>query len=319
MTKVSKMNEKVSRKPRPAIIFGQKCVKNVGYIDDYIFACEIVGGDHIKYTKPRRPKYHLVILVLEGTLRMIINGDEHSFGKNTYVNLPTWTDIYEIEYDESFHAMVTATDKTVIEDIFRNRNPLPPDFRMRLNHRFGGSIFSEEDVNILSRDIRNLIGSLQNKKHHFAEEVNYSYFYILLTDMADMMWRRYGKGTPSHHADMRRAETILKDFVKLLQENIEKHTNVGFYAEKLCISKQYLSLIVKEKTMVSIGTVISALRAEVASGLLRNPDLSIQQIANRLSFSDQSSLGKFFRKHSGMSPLKYRQSLRKTLLTHRPE
>ena len=313
------MNEKVSRKPRPAIIFGQKCVKNVGYIDDYIFACEIVGGDHIKYTKPRRPKYHLVILVLEGTLRMIINGDEHSFGKNTYVNLPTWTDIYEIEYDESFHAMVTATDKTVIEDIFRNRNPLPPDFRMRLNHRFGGSIFSEEDVNILSRDIRNLIGSLQNKKHHFAEEVNYSYFYILLTDMADMMWRRYGKGTPSHHADMRRAETILKDFVKLLQENIEKHTNVGFYAEKLCISKQYLSLIVKEKTMVSIGTVISALRAEVASGLLRNPDLSIQQIANRLSFSDQSSFGKFFRKHSGMSPLKYRQSLRKTLLTHRPE
>ena len=313
------MNEKVSRKPRPAIIFGQKCVKNVGYIDDYIFACEIVGGDHIKYTKPRRPKYHLVILVLEGTLRMIINGDEHSFGKNTYVNLPTWTDIYEIEYDESFHAMVTATDKTVIEDIFRNRNPLPPDFRMRLNHSFGGSIFSEEDVNILSRDIRNLIGSLQNKKHHFAEEVNYSYFYILLTDMADMMWRRYGKGTPSHHTDMRRAETILKDFVKLLQENIEKHTDVGFYAEKLCISKQYLSLIVKEKTMVSIGTVISALRAEVASGLLRNPDLSIQQIANRLSFSDQSSFGKFFRKHSGMSPLKYRQSLRKTLLTQRPE
>ena len=313
------MNEKVTKKPRPAIIFGQKCVKNVGYIDDYIFACEIVGGDHIRYSKPRRPKYHLVILVLEGTLRMIINGDEHTFEKNTYVNLPTWTDIYEIEYDEAFHAMVTATDKTIVEDIFRNRNPLPPDFRMRLNHSFGGSIFSEEDVKTLSRDIRNLIASLQNKKHHFAEEVNYSYFYILLTDMADMIWRRYGKGTPSHHTDMRRSESILKDFVKLLQENIETHTDVGFYAEKLCISKQYLSLIVKEKTMVSIGTVISALRAEVASGLLRNPDLSIQQIANRLSFSDQSSFGKFFRKHSGMSPLKYRQSLRKTLLTLRPE
>ena len=313
------MNEKVSRKPRPAVIFGQKCVKNVGYIDDYIFACEIVGGDHIKYSKPRRPKYHLVIIVLEGTLRMIINGDEHSFEKNTYVNLPTWTDIYEIEYDESFHAMVTATDKTILEDIFRNRNPLPPDFRMRLNHSFGGSIFSEEDVQTLSRDISNLIASLQNKKHHFAEEINYSYFYILLTDMADMVWRRYGKGTPSHHTDMRRAESILKDFVKLLQENIEKHTDVGFYAEKLCISKQYLSLIVKEKTMVSVGTVISALRAEVASGLLRNPDLSIQQIAHQLSFSDQSSFGKFFKKHSGMSPLKYRQSLRKTLLTLRPE
>ena len=261
----------------------------------------------------------MLIIILDGTLRMIINGDEHSFSKNTYVNLPTWADIYEIEYDESFHAMVTATDKTVIEDIFRNRNPFPPDFRMSLNHSYGGSIFSDKDVKTLRTDISNLISSLKNRRHHFAEEVTYSYFYILLTDMADMMWRRYSKGTPSHHTDMRRADSILKDFVTLLQENIETHTDIGFYAEKLCISKQYLSLIVKEKTMVPISTVISALRAEVAAGLLRNPDLSIQQIANRLSFSDQSSFGKFFRKHSGMSPLKYRQSLRKTLLSLRPE
>lgn len=313
------MSEKAPRKQRPAVLFGQKCVKNIGYIDDYIFACEIAGGDHIYYSSPRRPKYHLVIIILDGTLRMIINGDEHSFSKNTYVNLPTWTDIYEIEYDESFHAMVTATDKTVIEDIFRNRNPFPPDFRMSLNHSYGGSIFSDKDVKTLRTDISNLISSLKNRRHHFAEEVTYSYFYILLTDMADMMWRRYSKGTPSHHTDMRRADTILKDFVTLLQENIETHTDIGFYAEKLCISKQYLSLIVKEKTTVPISTVISALRAEVAAGLLRNPDLSIQQIANRLSFSDQSSFGKFFRKHSGMSPLKYRQSLRKTLLSLRPE
>lgn len=313
------MSEKPIRKARPAIIFGQKCVKSVGYIDDYIFACEIVGGDHIKYSKPRRPKYHLVILVLEGTLRIIINGKEYIFTKNTYVNLPTWADIYEIEYDENFKAMTTATDKTVVEDIFRNRNPLPPDFRMKLNHTYGGNILDEDDVQRLCKDIRNLIEALNDKTHHFAEELCYSYFYILITDMANMMWERYGKGVPAKHTDMRCSESIIKEFVALLQENIETHTDVGFYAEKLCISKQYLSLIVKEKTMVPIGTVISSLRAEIAAGLLRDPDLSIQQIANRLSFSDQSSFGKFFRKHTGMSPLKYRQSLRKTLLTLRPE
>lgn len=313
------MKEKAIRQPRPAILFGQKCVKSAGYINDYIFACEIVGGDHIKYSKPRRPKYHLVILVLEGTLRIIINGKEHIFKKNTYVNLPTWADIYEIEYDENFKAMTTATDKAVVEDIFRNRNPLPPDFRMKLNHTYGGNILDEDDVQRLCKDIRNLIEALNDKTHHFAEELCYSYFYILITDMANMMWERYGKGVPAKHTDMRRSESIIKEFVALLQENIETHTDVGFYAEKLCISKQYLSLIVKEKTMVPIGTVISSLRAEIAAGLLRDPDLSIQQIANRLSFSDQSSFGKFFRKHTGMSPLKYRQSLRKTLLTLRPE
>ena len=190
---------------------------------------------------------------------------------------------------------------------------------MKLNHSYGGDILAEDDVKRLCKDIRNLIEALNDKKHHFAEELCYSYFYILITDMADMMWERYGKGIPTKHPDMRRSESIIKEFVGLLQKHIETHTDVGFYAEKLCISKQYLSLIVKERTMVSIGTVISSLRAEVAAGLLRDPDLSIQQIANRLSFSDQSSFGKFFKKHTGMSPLKYRQSLRKTLLTLRPE
>ena len=290
----------------------------MGYIDDYIFACEIEGGDHIRYSKPRRPKYHLVILVLEGELRIIINGKEHSFGKNTYANLPVWVDIYEIEYASDFKALVTATDKTVVEDIFRNRNPFPPDFRLKVGHSFGGDMFSEKDVELLSFDIRNLIISLNKKDHFFAEELTYSYFYILLTDMADMMWRRYGKGEPSHHMDVKRSESILKEFFSLLQTHIKEEVELDFYAEKLCISKKYLSLIVKEKTNVPAGKIIAAIRAELAAEMLRDPEKSIQQIALELSFSDQSSFGKFFRKHAGISPLRYRQSLRKTLLTLRP-
>ena len=312
------MKEIRHKNPRPAVLFGQKCVKSMGYIDDYIFACEIEGGDHIRYSKPRRPKYHLVILVLEGELRIIINGKEHSFGKNTYANLPVWVDIYEIEYASDFKALVTATDKTVVEDIFRNRNPFPPDFRLKVGHSFGGDMFSEKDVELLSFDIRNLIISLNKKDHFFAEELTYSYFYILLTDMADMMWRRYGKGEPSHHMDVKRSESILKEFFSLLQTHIREEVELDFYAEKLCISKKYLSLIVKEKTNVPAGKVIAAIRAELAAEMLRDPEKSIQQIALELSFSDQSSFGKFFRKHAGISPLRYRQSLRKTLLTLRP-
>ena len=213
--------------------------------------------------------------------------------------------------------MVTATDKTVIEDIFRNRNPFPPDFRLKVGHSFGGEIFSEKDVQLLSFDIRNLIISLNKKDHYFAEELTYSYFYILLTDMADLMWRKYGKGEPEHHTEMKRSESILREFFSLLQTHIKDETELDFYAEKLCISKKYLSLIVKEKTFVSAGKVIAAIRAELAAELLRDPELSIQQISMKLSFSDQSSFGKFFKKHAGISPLKYRQSLRKTLLTLR--
>ena len=73
--KITKMSEKRQKANRPAVLFGQKNVKKVGYIDDYIFACEIEGEDHIIYSKPRRPKYHLVIIVTDGHINLSCNDD----------------------------------------------------------------------------------------------------------------------------------------------------------------------------------------------------------------------------------------------------
>ena len=77
------MAEKRVKVLKPAVLFGKDTVKKVGYIDEYIFACEIRGGDHIRYSKPRRPRYHLVIIVIEGSIDLIINGECHHFGKHT--------------------------------------------------------------------------------------------------------------------------------------------------------------------------------------------------------------------------------------------
>ncbi len=312
------MGEKRPKQSKPAVLFGQKTVQRVGYIEDYIFACEIKGGDHIIYSKPRRPKYHLVIIIIQGEINLIINGERYHFGKHSYINLPTWADIYEIEYGDDFHAMVTATDKNVIEDIFRNRNPFPPDFRFSMDHSLGGAILKTKDVDTLVKDISNMIEALSDKEHRFAEEVNYAYFYILLTDMANMMWNKYGQGQPSHHTEMKRSDSILRSFAELLSQHVMTQTSLDFYSEKLCISKQYLALIIKEKTRVTAGRIIAVMRTEIASRLLRDPDLTLQQIADMMTFADQSSFGKFFKKHTGVSPLKYRQTLRKTLLTRRP-
>ena len=313
------MGDNREKQSKPAVIFGARNITRAGYIDDYIFACEIMGEDHVVYTRARRPKYHMVIIVVKGYISMVINGEKLRFEKSTYINLPTWADIHEFEYGDGFHAMVTATDKSVVEDIFRNRNPFPPDFKLRIDYGIGGQIMDKKDIAVLCKDIRNMIDSLSNRNHYFAEEINYAYFSILLTDMADMVWRKYGRYEPERQSEMRRADGILKDFAELLTRNIQTETEVAFYAEKLCISKQYLSLIVKEKMRVTIGTVIASMMTEISARLLRNPELTIQQIAERLSFADQSSFGKFFKKHTGFSPLKYRQNLRKTLLTLRPK
>ena len=101
--------------------------------------------------------------------------------------------------------------------------------------------------------------------------------------------------------------------------NSKRESNRNPGPQRRSISKQYLSLIVRNKMRVPISTVISSMRTEVAARMLRDPEKTIQQIAEELTFSDQSSFGKFFKKHTGTSPLKYRQNLKKTLLTLRPK
>lgn len=290
-----------------------------GRIDDFFCAGEIRGGDHITYRKARKPQYHLMIIIIEGTMSAIINGNEYIFAPHTYVNLPMWAEISEISYGDDFHAMFAATDHTILEDIFQNRNPFPHDFFFRMTHTVKGDIMTEANIMTFRKDIDNLIQTLCSKGHHFMQELCYAYFYILLTDMADMVWKKYGQGQLSHYTEMKRSDMLMKQFMQLLLKNIDTETGVSFYAGQLCISKQYLSLIVKEKAQVPISTIIATVRTDRAAKLLRDPELTIQQIASMLSFSDQSSFGKFFRRHTGISPMKYRNSLRKTLLSLRPQ
>ncbi|HUC82607.1 MAG TPA: helix-turn-helix domain-containing protein, partial [Flavisolibacter sp.] len=78
---------------------------------------------------------------------------------------------------------------------------------------------------------------------------------------------------------------------------------------KLYVTPKYLSETVKGTTGRTASEWIDAALAVEAQALLQNPDLSVQQVANELSFPDQSSFGKFFKKQVGISPSDYRRGV----------
>lgn len=82
-------------------------------------------------------------------------------------------------------------------------------------------------------------------------------------------------------------------------------------AEVLCyysaVSPVYLSRVVRQVTGRTVVDYINQMLLMEASFLLRNSQLSITQIADRLHFADTPSFSKFFLRLKGQSPRAYRE------------
>lgn len=95
-------------------------------------------------------------------------------------------------------------------------------------------------------------------------------------------------------------------FCKLLSENCRKHHEVKFYADKLCITPYYLSRITRRIFSVSPKELIDRQILMEIKSLLTSTELSVKEIALMYGFESSSYLGRYFRRHIGMTPSEYR-------------
>lgn len=106
-----------------------------------------------------------------------------------------------------------------------------------------------------------------------------------------------------------RREILVRDFIELLNDNIFLEHKVGFYADKLNISAQYLTLVLREITGEGTKEWISKCIIVEAKIMLRQSYRTVQQIADALNFHDQSAFGKFFKLHTRQTPKEYQNNL----------
>lgn len=103
---------------------------------------------------------------------------------------------------------------------------------------------------------------------------------------------------------------LFDKFLELLQQNEVKHRSVEYFAQQLCITPKYLSIICKRFSgKTAIDWITEYTLADITY-YLRSTSKSIKEISGILGFSNTSFFGKYVREHLHMSPLKYRESLR---------
>ena len=127
----------------------------------------------------------------------------------------------------------------------------------------------------------------------------------LLLESFDKM-QRFAARRPRTPETTTRQTELFHRFVTLVRAHSSQEREVSFYADKLCISTRYLSTIVRTVARSSAKEFIDRSVVLEIKMMLQSTDLSVQEIAYRLRFPDQSYLGRFFKKHTGESPTEYR-------------
>jgi len=95
------------------------------------------------------------------------------------------------------------------------------------------------------------------------------------------------------------------DFIRMVDtEYMERH-NVEYYADKLCITSNYLNKIIKQTLGATAKLYIQEKIYKEAVRLLLYTTLTVTEIAERLHFNSSSYFVRFFKKRTGQTPLQY--------------
>ena len=80
------------------------------------------------------------------------------------------------------------------------------------------------------------------------------------------------------------------------------------YADKLNLTPNHLSAVIRKHTGQSVMDWVNRTTITEAKVLLKNSDMKIYEIAERLNFPEPTAFNRYFKKQTGLTPAAYRKN-----------
>ena len=163
-------------------------------------------------------------------------------------------------------------------------------------------VLPQENTGAINGLIRATTAIYNDRENRFRNQIAKNHLQSFMLDIYDKCYRYFGKHKIEGGT---RQDEIFKSFVSLVHEHCTSQREVSFYADKLCISTKYLTGICRAVTGDSAKKIIDDFAILEIKVLLQSTELTVQEIADRLHFPDLPYLGRYFKRHEGMSPKEY--------------
>ncbi len=287
-------------------IISIKDIKNrfhaADYVDDDIMAgssLEEVMADNENV----RINFCLIIFCIEGYLQVTVNNVTFKLMKNDMltcvpssiiegVMLGNTHKVKVFGFSTRFLELITAGEPNAV-NILQYVKTAPM--------RYVPS--TQLDPSILSLYGEIIMKTCAGQTKCFRETIVKS---ILTAFFCELMAENMNYINSSDDSDTKRADVICKQFMTMLANDDGTHRSVSYFADKLCYSAKYLSYVVKSISGRTATAWINEHVIEIIKSYLRYSDKSIKEIAQILDFPNLSFFGKYVKRHTGLSPVAYR-------------
>ncbi|MCM1483087.1 MAG: helix-turn-helix domain-containing protein [Muribaculaceae bacterium] len=104
-----------------------------------------------------------------------------------------------------------------------------------------------------------------------------------------------------------RGDKIYQEFMQALYSRCHQFRSVNHYARMFNLSSKHFSKLIKTSSGMTPATIIDHAVVSEARRMLSEGTMSVKEVAVELNFPSQSFFGKYFKRHTGLTPSAYRK------------
>lgn len=277
-------------------------ITDINIEDDIRFTEEANGAQRALKPHPKRLMGGAFILVMEGSATITINIADYEVGRNSFISITPGSIVQYLGKSDDFSAFYVALSPEFLARASLKQSVFPFLSSITRNP----VLLLDDDCYSLVNDYFLLLRKIHEKeKGKPASLVQRSLILSLMYQVNDI-YESEQYTAPDNRSSKQNA--IYKELIALVMKHYTKERKIAFYAEKLCLTPKYLSFVIREESGKRVSDLITRAVIADAKSQLKSTNLTVQQISESLNFPDPSLFGKYFRKHTGMTPIAYRNS-----------
>ena len=282
-------------------------INNTETLEIYVLGDDFKFYQNLKYlpltSYPSNIQSALIVYSLRGKAKLTVHGDVHWIQPKELIILLPGQFVSFSDPSEDFLTVTMVISSSLFSDALSGAPRFSPHFFFYMRNHYWYPQ-TESDVLRIYNFLGMIKGKVTSQDIYRRELIIHLLRYLYLE-----LFNAYQKEATlmTDRKDIRKEELANK-FFGLIMKHFKENKDVAFYADKLCITSKYLTMVIKETSGKSAKDwIVEYVILEIKT-LLKNTNMNIQEIAIRTNFANQSSLGRFFRKHTGMSLSQYRMS-----------